>query len=129
MVTVLESVLFDSGQGQISPDGLAILKRVSEMLKDVKDGQIRIEGHTDNVPVGEGLSGKFPTNWELSAARAASVVRYLIEESGVDRSLLSAAGFADTKPVASNDSEEGRKANRRIEITMQPNLPIKVAGE
>lgn len=129
MVTVLESVLFDSGHDQISPDGLAILKRVSEMLKDVKDGQIRIEGHTDNVPVGEGLSGKFPTNWELSAARAASVVRYLIEESGVDRSLLSAAGFADTKPVASNDSEEGRKANRRIEITMQPNLPIKVAGD
>jgi len=129
MVTVLESVLFDSGQDQISPDGLAILKQVSEILRGVKDRQIRIEGHTDNVPVGENLSDRYPTNWELSAARAASVVRYLIEENEVDRSRLSAVGYGDTKPVVSNDSEEGRRANRRIEITIQPNLPVKLAGE
>ncbi|HEX9742955.1 MAG TPA: hypothetical protein VGA17_09210, partial [Nitrospiraceae bacterium] len=72
---------------------------------------------------------KFPTHRERSSARAAGVVRHLIEEGGVDQSLLSAVGYADTKPVASNDSEEGRKASRRIGIIMRPSLPITVAGE
>jgi chemotaxis protein MotB len=119
-INMVDRVLFDSGQGQVKPAGLKVLKQVSDILKNVTDKQIRIEGHTDNVPIGAKLKGKFTTNWELSTARATSVVRYLIDEGGVDRANLSAVGYADMRPVASNDTEEGRTANRRIEITLYP---------
>ncbi len=119
-INMVDRVLFDSGQGQVKPAGFKVLKQVADVIKTVTDKQVRIEGHTDNVPIGEKLRERFPTNWELSTARATSVVRYLIEEGGVDRSLLSAVGYADTRPVAGNDTEEGRKANRRIEITLYP---------
>jgi chemotaxis protein MotB len=119
-INVVDRVLFDSGQAQVKPAGLKVLKQVSDILKTVTDKQVRIEGHTDHVPIGGKLKEKFPTNWELSTARATSVVRYLIEEGGVNRATLSAVGYADTQPVAGNDTEEGRKANRRIEITLYP---------
>lgn len=119
-INMVDRVLFDSGQAQVKPAGLKVLKQVSDILKKVTDKQIRIEGHTDNVPIGAKLKERFPTNWELSTARATSVVRYLIEEGGVDRATLSAVGYADNRPVASNDGEEGRTANRRIEIVLYP---------
>jgi chemotaxis protein MotB len=119
-INMVDRVLFESGQGQVKPAGLKVLKQVADIIKTVTDKQVRIEGHTDNVPIGEKLRDRFSTNWELSTARATSVVRYLIEEGGVDRALLSAVGYADTRPVAGNDTEEGRKANRRIEITLYP---------
>jgi len=119
-INMVDRVLFESGQGQVKPAGLKVLKQLSEVLKTVTDKQIRIEGHTDNVPIGVKLRERFPTNWELSTARATSVVRYLIEEGGVDRTSLSAVGYADTRPIASNDTEEGRTANRRIEIVLYP---------
>ncbi|MER3423282.1 MAG: hypothetical protein C4293_08670, partial [Nitrospiraceae bacterium] len=119
-INMLDRVLFDSGQAQIKPSGLKVLKQVSGILKKVADKQIRIEGHTDRVPIGPRLKDRFPTNWELSAARATTVVRYLIEEGGVDRGNLSAVGYGDTRPVAENETEEGRAANRRIEIVLYP---------
>lgn len=75
---------------------------------------------TINVPIGAGLKDRFPSNWELSTARATSVVRYLIDEGRLVPELLTAAGHADTQPVAANDSEEGRSQNRRIEIALYP---------
>ena len=128
-INMVDRVLFDSGQSQVKPAGLKVLKQVSDILKNVPDKQIRIEGHTDNVPIGARLKERYPTNWELSTARATSVVRYLIEEGGVDRANLSAVGYADTKPVAGNDTEDGRTANRRIEIALYPRDLSEIAGQ
>ena len=127
-INMVDRVLFDSGQSQVKPAGLKVLKQVSDILKNVTDKQIRIEGHTDNVQIGVKLRERFPTNWELSTTRATSVVRFLIEEGGVPRENLSAVGYADTRPVAGNDTEEGRVANRRIEIVLYPKDLSEIAG-
>ncbi|MBI3994633.1 MAG: OmpA family protein [Nitrospirae bacterium] len=119
-VNLVEKILFDSGSAEIKPEGLKILDRVGGILKSVTDKQIRIEGYTDNVPIGSRLTETFPTNWELSASRAVNVVRYLSGPVGVPSRLLSAAGFADNRPVASNETKEGRSQNRRIEIVLLP---------
>ncbi|MGH7257542.1 MAG: OmpA family protein [Nitrospiraceae bacterium] len=119
-INMIDQVLFDSGQAVVKPAGLKVLKQVSDVLKDVPDKQIRIEGHTDNVPIGVKLRDKFETNWELSTTRATSVVRYLLDEGGVNRDMISAAGYADTRPVAANDSDDGKASNRRIEIVLYP---------
>jgi chemotaxis protein MotB len=119
-INMVDRVLFDSGQGHVKPAGLKVLKQVSDILKTVKDKQIRIEGHTDNVRIGGRLKERFPTNWELSTTRATSVVRFLVDEGGVDSANISAVGYADTRPIAGNDSENGRTANRRIEIVLYP---------
>jgi chemotaxis protein MotB len=128
-INMVDRVLFDSGQSKVKPAGLQVLKQVSDVLKNVADKQIRIEGHTDNVPIGVKLKERFPTNWELSTARATSVVRYLIEEGGVDRANLLAVGYADTRPLAGNDTEEGRTANRRIEIALYPKDLSEIASQ
>ena len=119
-INMVDRVLFASGQGHVKPAGLKVLKRMSAVLKNVTDKQIRIEGHTDNVPIGVKLQDRFPTNWELSTARATSVVRYLTEKGGVVPANISAIGYAETRPVADNEREEGRRANRRIEILLYP---------
>lgn len=119
-INMVEKVLFNSGQALVKPEGLNVLKNVSDVLKNVDDKQIRIEGHTDNVPIGVKIKDKFPTNWELSTARATNVVRYFIEKGGVNRENLEAVGYADTRPVADNETDEGRTANRRIEIALFP---------
>ncbi len=128
-ITMVDRLLFDSGRAQVKPDGLKVLKRVSDILKHVRDKQIRIEGHTDNVPIGTQLRNRFPTNWELSTARASSVVRYLIEQGGMNRASLSAIGYAENRPVASNDGEKGRAANRRIEIVLYPKDLTQLASQ
>jgi chemotaxis protein MotB len=119
-INMVEKVLFNSGQALVKPEGLNVLKSVSDILKNVNDKQIRIEGHTDNVPIGVKIRDKFPTNWELSTARATNVVRFFIEKGGVNRENLEAVGYADTRPVADNETDEGRTANRRIEIALFP---------
>jgi chemotaxis protein MotB len=119
-VNLVEKILFDSGSAKIKPKGLKVLDRVGGILKSVTDKQIRIEGYTDNVPIGSRLTEKFPTNWELSTARAVNVVRYLSGPVGVPPQWLSAGGYADNHPVASNDTNEGRAQNRRIEIVLLP---------
>ncbi|MGQ0667981.1 MAG: OmpA family protein [Nitrospiraceae bacterium] len=128
-INMVDRILFDSGQAQIKPAGVKVLKQVGDVLKTVSDKQIRIEGHTDNVPISTKLQDRFKTNWELSTARATTVVRYLIDHGGVNRQNLSAAGYADTRALASNDSEEGRSSNRRIEIVLYPRDLEQLAGQ
>jgi len=127
-INMVDRVLFDSGRAVIKPAGLKVLKQVSDVLNKVEDKLIRIEGHTDNVPISTKLQDKFKTNWELSTARATTVVRYLIDQGGVQPQALSAVGYADTHPIASNDSEEGRSSNRRIEIVLYPKDLSQIAG-
>jgi chemotaxis protein MotB len=119
-LSMVEKVLFDSGSADIKKDGQKVLDRVGRILKEVTDKQISIEGHTDNVPIGLKLQQKFPTNWELSTTRATNVARYLQEKAGLDPGLLIASGFSEYHPVESNDTEEGRAKNRRIEIVLTP---------
>jgi chemotaxis protein MotB len=116
-VNLVESVLFDSGKAEVKPNGLIVLQKVIDILKSIKDKAIRIEGHTDNVPIVGALARKYPTNWELSAARAINVARYL-QQQGIDPALLAAVGYGEYKPVAANDTDEGRAKNRRIEIVL-----------
>jgi len=116
---VVDSILFDSGEAEVKPNGLAVLQRVIEILKGVKDKLIRVEGHTDNIKIGSALVGKYPTNWELSAIRALNVTRYL-EKQGIDPNLLAAVAYGEYKPVADNTTDKGRARNRRIAITLQP---------
>jgi len=116
-VNMEAAILFDSGKADVKSDGLEILFKMVETLKSVKDKAIRIEGHTDNVQISGALMRQFPTNWELSAARAINVAKYL-QQQGLDPAILSAAAFAEYKPVADNDTKEGRAKNRRIEITL-----------
>ena len=119
-VNMVDEVLFDSGKTTIKPQGIEVLERVGNILLNVKDQTISIEGHTDYVPIGSELARKYPTNWELSAARATAVARYLQEKSGVDPSIISATGYGEYQPIASNETEEGRARNRRIEIVLVP---------
>lgn len=116
-VNMVDAVLFDSGKAEVKPDGLVVLQKVIDILKSVKDKAIRIEGHTDNVQIVGELARKFPTNWELSAARAINVLRYL-QQQGIDPLNLSAIAFGEYKPVASNETKEGKAQNRRIEIVL-----------
>ncbi len=127
-INMVDRVLFDSGQAQVKPAGLKVLKQVSDVLNKITDKQIRIEGHTDNVPISTKLQDRFKTNWELSTARATTVVRYLIDQGGVQPQALSAVGYADTHPIAGNDSEAGRSSNRRIEIVLYPKDLSQITG-
>ncbi|HEY5995722.1 MAG TPA: OmpA family protein [Candidatus Deferrimicrobiaceae bacterium] len=118
-VNMVDAILFDSGKAEVKPEGMEILKRVISILKDVKDKSIRIEGHTDNVQIIGMLAKKYPTNWELSAARAINVARFL-QEQGIDPGVLSGVAYGEYHPVAANDTPEGKQKNRRIEIILVP---------
>lgn len=128
-ITVVDQVLFESGSDGITAEGMEVLDRVGAALHDVRDRQIHISGHTDNVQIGPGLKGRFKTNWELSTARATSVVRYLVDHGGIAPRSLTAVGHAYTRPVADNESEEGRSQNRRIEIMLYPQALETVVAE
>jgi chemotaxis protein MotB len=118
-VNMVDAILFDSGKAEVKPGGLAVLQKVVGILKTVKDKAIRIEGHTDNAQITGTLARKYPTNWELSAARAINVTRFL-QQQGIDPAVLSAVAYGEYKPVAGNDTEEGKAKNRRIEIILIP---------
>jgi chemotaxis protein MotB len=119
-VNMVERILFDSGEAEIKAAGLEVLRRVGNILKGVEDKHVRVEGHTDDVPISSRLQQIFPTNWELSAARATNVVRFLQSEVGIEGKRLSACGFSKYRPVADNDTPEGRAQNRRIQIVLMP---------
>jgi chemotaxis protein MotB len=118
VVELSENILFDSGKDALKPEGKTALTEVASVLASIQNRDFQIAGHTDNKPI---KSARFPSNWELSTARGVVVARFLAE-NGVPEVRLSAAGYADTQPVASNDTPEGRAQNRRIEIVLQPNL-------
>jgi chemotaxis protein MotB len=116
-VDVAEQLFFDSGRANLKDTGKQVLQKVAESLKGYEDKAIRIVGHTDNVPITKGLQKVFPSNWELSAARATTVVRFL-QDTGIAPERLVATGRAEYAPVSPNDTTEGRQKNRRIEITL-----------
>ena len=116
-VDLAEKIFFDSGRATLKAGGKKVLKKVGEALKGYQDKIIRVVGYTDNVPVSRSLQGRYPTNWELSVARATNVVRFL-QDVGVPPERMVAAGRGEYDPVASNDTPEGRQKNRRIEIML-----------
>ena len=117
-LTLAEEIFFDSGRAVLKEEGEDVLKRIGVILNEIPEKNIRIEGHTDNVRIGKSLREKYPTNWELGAARAVIVVRYLEEELGVDPLRLSAVSYAQYRPVESNKTKVGRAKNRRIAIML-----------
>jgi chemotaxis protein MotB len=119
-VAIVDRVLFPSGQASLTPDGARVIDKLGAVLAGMPDRRIRIEGHTDDVPVGEELRSRFPSNWELSTARATTVVQRLIDHAHITPGRLEATGRADTDPVTSNTTEAGRRRNRRIEIILLP---------
>lgn len=119
-VNMVERILFDSGRADVKPAGLEVLRRVGEILGGVKEKEIRVEGHTDNVPISPRLAQTFPSNWELSTARATNVVHFLQDQVGIAGGTLSACGFSEFRPVADNATSEGRAQNRRIQIVLVP---------
>lgn len=119
-VTLVDKILFDTGKVEIAKRGKEVLLELADTLRENKDQNIVVEGHTDDVPIGLALIEKYPTNWELSAARAVGVVRFLQEKGWLEPERLSATGYSYYKPVASNDTAEGRRQNRRLEIILVP---------
>lgn len=119
-VTLVDKLLFDAGKVEIAKRGKEVLLELADTLRENKDQNIVIEGHTDDVPIGLVLIEKYPTNWELSTARAVGVVRFLQEKGWLEPERLSATGYSYYKPVASNDTAEGRSQNRRIEMILVP---------
>ncbi len=119
-LSIVDKILFPSGEVDISPEGLKVLQRVGNILKNTQGKVIRVEGHTDNVPIGGNLKTLFPTNWELSMARANNVVRFLHDKVGIDPKRLESVGLGEYHPLASNSTKEGRAQNRRIEILLLP---------
>ena len=115
-VRALDQILFDSGRTKIKPEGQQVLARVAQQIKKIARHRVRVEGHTDSVPIS---TERFPSNWELSAARAAGVVRFLVSQ-GLPADRLSAQGFGPYQPIASNGTRKGRTRNRRIEIVLVP---------
>jgi chemotaxis protein MotB len=118
IVEMASAILFPSGKAKLSEEGETALAEVASILSTIGDRAFQVAGHTDNIPID---NKNFGSNWELSAARAVAVVEFMIEK-GMAAENLSAAGYADTQPVAGNLSEEGRAQNRRIEIVLQPSL-------
>jgi chemotaxis protein MotB len=114
---LVDQLEYETGEVVATPRSFKVLNQIVEYLKaNAEDKLIRVEGHADNVEIGPSLKTRYPTNWELSKARATGIIRYLVEKGGLDSAKLSAIGYGDTRPVASNSTEEGRRKNRRVEI-------------
>lgn len=124
-VNILDRVLFDSGDTAIRPEGQQVMQQVANVLAQYPNRQIHVIGHTDNVPIRATAWSKYPTNWELSTARATAAVRFLQEHAGVDARRLGAVGYGEFHPIADNSTAEGRAKNRRIAIVV---LPEELAG-
>ena len=118
VVSLREKLMFDSGRAEIHQEAKDILKDITIEIGDVPNNT-RIEGHTDNVPIGPELKSKFPTNWELSTARATNVTRYLLETLNFPPQRISSAGYGEYQPVVDNDTEEHKAMNRRVDIVVQ----------
>jgi len=118
-VDMVDEILFDSGEAELKPAGKEVLQKLASVLAG-SDRQIRVQGHTDDVPIAGRLAQTFPTNWELSAARAVNVVRFLQEGARLDPDHLSASALSQYRPRVPNDGPEGRQKNRRIEIVLEP---------
>jgi chemotaxis protein MotB len=117
---LVDKILFESGSVDVSEEGRALLKIIANSIRDSKSQNIVVEGHTDNKPISGRLKNRFPSNWELSTARASAVVRFLQNSGNLPALNLSVHGYSFYRPLASNETEEGRSQNRRIEIILTP---------
>ena len=119
-VIFVDKILFDSGSAEINPEGKELLLVMAKALKENKNQNIMIEGHTDDVSLTASLMRRFASNWALSTARASAVADFFEKEGGIQPQRLSACGYSFYRPVAPNDTPEGRRQNRRIEIILGP---------
>ena len=119
-ITFVDRVLFDFGKATVTSEGRKVLAKVGNVLRNAQGMKIRVVGHTDNVPIRREYRYRFPSNWDLSSARAAAVVRYFQREGGLDPKCLEAVGRSFYEPVASNETEAGRAQNRRVEVIIAP---------
>lgn len=118
LIALPDDVLFDSGKAEVKPQGQEALAKVAQVLSTIAERRFLVAGHTDNVPI---RSGRYRSNWDLSAARAIEVTLFLVAK-GMKPQALAAAGFGEFDPIAQNDTPEHRTQNRRIEIVLQPNI-------
>ena len=109
-----DQILFNFGKAGINPAGTALLDQIAKAIQQLPDA-VRVEGHTDNIPI---QTARFPSNWELSVARAVNVVKYFAEACNVDPHRLSAVGYGESRPLVANDSPANRMKNRRVEILL-----------
>jgi chemotaxis protein MotB len=116
-VSMVNELLFPSGSADLNRNGKSVLDKIMPTLKNINDKRIEVRGYTDNVPIGGALKRRYKSNWELSTARATSVLEYL-QKGGVAPSLLSARGFGEYQPIAPNDSSDNRAKNRRTDIVI-----------
>jgi chemotaxis protein MotB len=114
IVSLKEAGFFNSGQATIKPEAYDLINTIAEVMTQYNN-PLRVEGHTDNVPIS---TSQFPSNWELSTARATNGLRYLLRNFDVDANKISATGFAEYRPIADNATPEGRAKNRRVDLVM-----------
>jgi len=127
VITFVAEILFDSGKAKLRKEAFSVLSKVARVINEnVPDMDIGIEGHTDNIPIR--FSG-WKSNWELSSARAMSVLHYLVDESSVAPTRVTAIGAGEYRPMASNDTKEGRQFNRRVEVIILPKTTKVKSGE
>lgn len=127
VLTLLDEIFFDSGQAVIKEEGLQTLDKVAQVLQDTVPGSpVAVEGHTDNEPI---KYSSWRTNWELSSGRALAVLHHFTDQRGIAPERLRAAAVGEFHPVASNDTVEGRRQNRRVEIVILPTKQLKVKSE
>ncbi|HVM91869.1 MAG TPA: flagellar motor protein MotB [Terriglobales bacterium] len=125
VVSLREIGFFNSGEATLLPEGRATLTRIAGVLNE-KRFQVRVEGNTDNIPI---HTDRFKSNWELSTARATEVVALLVEQHGFNPTLISAAGYSEYRPRASNKTEDGRKQNRRVDLVIVAHVAEKTAAK
>ncbi len=113
-IRLADNLIFPTASANLREDALPLLDIAAAVVNEL-GREVRVEGHTDNVPL---VTDRYPSNWELSSARATAVLRYIVEEAGVDPALVHAAGYADTRPVANNLTPEGRALNRRADLVI-----------
>lgn len=120
LISIASAILFRSGSAKIRSESKALLVKFSSLLRRYSNREVQVQGHTDNVQISDRLAERWETNWELSAARATRVLRYFVEVGNLDPRRVSGAGMGEFRPIADNDTREGRRANRRIEIIIYP---------
>ncbi len=120
IISIASAILFKSGSAKVRSESKALLVKFSSLLRRYSNREVQVQGHTDNVQISDRLAERWETNWELSAARATRVLRYFVEVGNLDPRRVSGAGMGEFRPIADNDTREGRRTNRRIEIVIFP---------
>jgi chemotaxis protein MotB len=117
-INIMDQIFFDSGKAAIKKDGLGVLDRIAAILANLPEKIIRVEGHTDDVPIGPKIKSVYPSNWELASARSSAVARYFIDKHRIDPARVVAISYSQYRPLVPNTTEENRARNRRIEIVL-----------